>query len=195
AERRLSLVLNRAETSPLGLPQGPSPAGSRGVLVLDEASGRTIPDPPGTANFNLVGLSRTGARVTSWDGTGYHRTDLEPGMHMIAHHDVDDAVRTPRIAHWLPAFREVAGLPDAEWREQWIGVLDESTRLAVDDDRAIIRDNRRHGYATLSLLVCLAELRPGATGDEGADGSLSIDTAVLAEPAHWQRPAFERISA
>lgn len=198
--RRLALVLNRADTA--GLPEGPSPTASRGALVLDAVRARPIPNPPRTANFNLLGIEGSRASLTVWDGAGLARRWLEPGLHMIAHHDVDDAERTPRIARWLPAFRELGGLPDHAWRQQWIALLDETAGLRAGDDRAIIRDNRGHGYATLSLLVCLAEVRgavagvgvPGGAGERPAP-ALRLDSAVLDEPARWASPAFSTIVA
>lgn len=187
APRRLALVLNRAESAPAGLPEGPSAAGSRGTIVLDEIAGRPIPDPPGTANFNLLAVEGAAATVTSWNGLSLTSARLAPGVHMIAHHEVDDVAQTTRIERWLPRFRSLAGLPEEVWRDRWISLLEESTLLGADDDRAIIRDNRGHGYPTLSLLVVLAELPP-ARG--GAEDRVQIDSAVLSEPAHWGAPSF-----
>jgi len=180
-------VLNRADASPGGVPEASRPALSRGALVLDEASGRSLPDPPGTASFNMLTIVGARASVTTWDGSSLDRRALRPGVHMIAHHDIDDVERTPRIERWLPEFRALAGLPDAEWRDRWVALLERTARLPADDDRAIIRDNRRHGYATLSLLACLAELRPES---EPGD-ALRIDAAVLREPARWAGSEFE----
>lgn len=188
--RRLAMILNRAGAAPDGRPGGPKALGSRGRIVLEDVAGRPIPDPPGTANFNLVSVEGARATVTSWDGSSLRRAALSPGVHMIAHHGVDDAARTARIAHWLPAFRSLAGLPDEAWRERWVSLLDESAALAPDDDRAIIRDNRGHGYPTLSLLVVLAELPPGRDGS----GALRLDAAVLDEPARWSASGLSAFS-
>ncbi|NLA64616.1 MAG: NRDE family protein [Leucobacter sp.] len=207
----IALLLNRAEPTSVALPQGPNQVASRGMLVLDEVIGRGVGESPRTANFNLVSISGQRASVTSFDGQTIRRIELEPGVHMIAHHDVDDAVRTPRIAMWLPEFRALAGLPERLWRERWVEQLAKSAQLSADDDRAIIRDNRVHGYDTLSLLYCLVESAGNASSASRASSvndvndandttrgtnsgsSLQIDTAVFARPGHWQTPAFESL--
>ena len=51
-----------------------------------------------------------------------------------------------------------------------------STALAPEDDRAIIRDNRPHGYPTQSLLYCVATV----TGD-----GVEVRDVTLPTPAHW----------
>src|SRR5690606_6641834 len=105
-------------------------------------------------------------------------------------HDVDDTVNTARIARWLPEFRERAGLPDGVWRERWVELLGQSAELGADDDRAIVRDNRPHGYPTQSLLVCLADV----SGDQVSDRDrIRVDSAVLTEPAHWHDPGLTRV--
>ena len=48
--------------------------------------------------------------------------------------------------------------------------------IGPEDDRAIIRDNRPHGYPTLTLLVCAATI--GATG-------VSATMATLDDPGAW----------
>ena len=60
-------------------------------------------------------------RVVSWDGRDLRSRSLEPGVHMLAHDDVDDA-STARIAAWLDVFRAATGRPDA-WIEAWLDVL------------------------------------------------------------------------
>ena len=156
AARRVAVVLNRADV--LDIPEGK--VGSRGSLVLDAVAGESVPSHPRTHGFNLVSLSPGSVRVTSWDGTALHERDLDPGTHMIAHDDADDA--TPRIAHWLSTFR-------ASSPESWLDVLAETTALEPTDDRAIIRDNRPFGYPTLSLLACVATITPeGVTVPYGA---------------------------
>ncbi|MGO3146198.1 MAG: NRDE family protein [Leucobacter sp.] len=149
---------------------GPHPLLSRGALVLASAQGETVSDRPGTGHFNLVEVHGSGAQVTSWGGQQVVRTPLAPGVHMIAHQNVDDP-STARIERWLPEFQALAGLPDAKWREEWIALLDRTNELHPDDDRAIIRDNRVHGYPTQSLLVCTAEVRGGSSGSGGSGGS------------------------
>ncbi len=186
-EGRLSVILNRADVFSYGLPAGPNGLASRGSLVLDAVVGRSLPDPPRTAGFNLVTVAGGSATVTSWDGESLVHRTLAPGVHMIAHHDVDD-LRSARIDAWLPAFRELAGL-DTGWRERWIALLERSTGLPAGDDRAIIRDNRGHGYETLSLLVCTAEVQ-GGTPSERAPGSVRLESAAFAEPAVWGAPVF-----
>lgn len=179
---RLAVLLNRGETV---RPHGSAPLASRGGIVLDAATGIDPDDPPGTAAFNLVEVSAEGAHVTEWGGSGLRRTRLSPGAHMLAHDGVDDRA-TARIARWLPEFAELHGnAPEAEtfpmWRARWIELLARSAALAPGDDRAIIRDNRAHGYPTLSLLVCAAEV-----DSDGVD----LVTAALRRPGHWGSPAF-----
>lgn len=192
-EGRLVLILNRAEVS---ADQGshthrPAPK-SRGTVVLDELAGAKLEDPPQTAGFNMLTVAGGWAVVTQWDGVAVSRRTLEPGVHMLAHHDVDDTVNTARIARWLPEYRALAGLPDDAWRAAWVALLSESAGLGAADDRAIIRDNRAHGYPTQSLLVCLAEV---ANPDAAGRGGMRIDSAVLAEPAQWRDPRFDRYPA
>jgi hypothetical protein len=187
---RMVLVLNRAADSPEGLPEGPSPLESRGTLVLNVVTGGDVTRPPRTSNFNLVSIDDDGAQVTTWNGTELRQTMLTPGIHMIAHHDVDDTARTPRIAHWLPEFQALAGLADHAWRTQWLALLEASAQLASDDDRAIVRDNRTHGYDTRSLLYCLTESVPAA--NRGVQ-PLTIDSAVFAVPGHWQHDTVESV--
>lgn len=57
-----------------------------------------------------------------------------------------------------------------------MGLLGESGHIHPEDDRAIIRDNRPHGYPTLSLLYCVAESGPAGT---------RVFDEVFAEPGHW----------
>lgn len=184
---RLSVVLNRADVYSAGLPAGANGLASRGALVLDAVEAIALPEPPQTAGFNLVTIAGGAAFVTSWDGKLLDRAELRPGVHMIAHHDVDD-IRSARIARWLPEFKKLAGLGQ-DWRERWIDLLAQTAQLPAGDDRAIIRDNRGHGYQTLSLLVCTAEVR-SADGAEGLGGSVSLESATLAEPAVWDSPEF-----
>lgn len=186
AHGKLSVVLNRAENTPSGLPAGPNGLQSRGSIVLDDVAGRPPSSSPGTANFNLISVHGGLVTATSWDGESLFHEQLTPGIHMIAHHGVDDPC-SARIETWLPEFRALAGVGD-NWRELWIELLTRTTALPAGDDRAIIRDNRPHGYPTMSLLACVAEVR--ATGGVEAGGSVHLETAVLEEAAVWNNPGF-----
>lgn len=180
-DQRLSVLLNRAESSHPSLP-APSGLLSRGSIVLDDVMGVRMPDPPRTASFNLITVRSGTASATSWDGETLLHSDLEPGMHMIAHHDIDD-LRSARIEKWLPEFMKLASL-GSEWREGWLALLAESAQLPVSDDRAIIRDNHTHGYPTASLLVCIAEI-PATPST-----AVQLESAILATPAVWGSPEF-----
>ncbi len=184
AEGRLAVVLNRADVYSAGLPAPSGGLRSRGTIVLEDVAGRGLPSPPETAGFNLVSVAGGRVMVSSWDGERLVEAVLSPGVHMIAHHDVDDP-RTARIVAWLPEFRAASSslTGPAHWRDAWLEVLARSAMLSVEDDRAIIRDNHVHGYGTLSLLVCTAEVRDGVVDE--------FDYAVLAEPAHWDSPSFQ----
>ncbi|QIM18729.1 NRDE family protein [Leucobacter coleopterorum] len=176
---RLGVILNRAPAT--GAFAGAAPTESRGGLVLDAVSGRVVPDQPRTGPFNLVEVSAEATHVTSWDGLTLRRETLSPGVHMIAHHLVDDT-HTARIERWLPEFTAAAELSsDGDWQSRWLAVLERSAQLGPEDDRAIIRDNTVHGYPTLSLLVCLAEVRENGVG---------LTSANLTEPGRWNTPVF-----
>ena len=58
----------------------------------------------------------------------------------------------------------------------WIDVLERSTALESVDDRALIRDNRPHGYPTQSLLVCVASVSANA---------VDVHYRALREPGQW----------
>lgn len=156
---RLSVILNR-----LGVPNLPAEQIiSRGNLLLDSVAGQPLTDAPRTMGFNLVSVADGIARLSSWDGRELKSARLNPGTHMIAHGDLDD-VTTPRIIAWREEF--TAAERDgsaAEWWRPWLGVLEFSAKLSPEDDRAIIRDNRAHGYPTLSLLACMASIGETAT--------------------------------
>ena len=200
ATGRLAVMLNRADVETLpddGLR-------SRGGLVLDSVAGRSPGDHPRTHGFNLVEVEGRQVRVVSWDGSALRTTELAPGTHMIAHDDVDDEA-TPRIARWLAPFTqahaalatdaaapavadlddgpgaagEAAGEAPGDWFGPWLALLEASADLPATDDEAIIRDNRPHGYPTLSLLVCTATIGPG--GVELAYGAFD-------EPGAWNAP-------
>jgi uncharacterized protein with NRDE domain len=171
AAGRLAVILNRHEV--------PGATASRGRVVLDAVDGHAPVDPD-TNGFNLVVVDRAGTRVTSWDGTRLRETTLGPGVHMVAHDDVDDEA-TPRIAHWLHEFAAVPADDDDAWEAGSIALLERTAALPPTDDRAIVRDNRPHGIPTLSLLVCTASV--GAHGVDLAYGELD-------EPGHWNHPHF-----
>ena len=185
---RLAVIVNRAA-------EIPEPVGgfaSRGGIVLDAVAGRLPHDRPGTAAFTLIEVDGAQATAISWDGTALRRERLSPGIHMLAHHEIDDE-RSERIARWLPEFRALVGAPEAEWRERWLGVLARSGELPPTSDEAIVRDNRHLGYPTLSLLTCLAEVRGGAAADRG--GEVYLEWAALAEPGRWGAPEFASATA
>ncbi|WP_460801069.1 NRDE family protein [Microbacterium sp. GXF6406] len=154
-QRRLAVLLNRADDPGLAI----DAAVSRGTLPLDSVAGRSVPPSPRMHGFNLLEVTADAARITSWDGETLRETPVPAGVHMIAHDDLDDPT-TPRIARWLPEFREQPARDD-DWEASWAGLLRESTALDPTDDRALIRDNRPHGYPTESLLSCLAAIGHG----------------------------------
>ncbi len=170
-DSRLAVLLNRP-----GGAQVPVPT-SRGGLVLDAVAGRPLPEPLTTLGFNLVDARPHSASITSWEGGHPRRIELSPGTHMVAHEDVDDPT-SPRIAAWLDAFAEAPTeeTDGAPWWKHWMAVLERTTRMDPTDDRAIIRDNRPHGFPTLSLLVAAASL------DEGG---VDVSMDVLDQPGGW----------
>ncbi|MGZ0711232.1 NRDE family protein (plasmid) [Coraliomargarita sp. W4R53] len=171
ATSRFAVILNRADIS--ARPE--SALTSRGAIVLDSVAGVTLTEPVPTHGFNLVTVNQSGANVYGWNGEHLTTTALTPGTHMVAHDGVDDSY-TPRIARWLPHFRE-SEIDDAErWWMPWIKILERSAMLGSTDDRAIIRDNRPHGYATQSLLACVASI---------TRAGVDIRYGELDEPGHW----------
>lgn len=170
AERTLAVLLNRADVDNVA-----EPAQSRGSLALHAATGTVPTEPPHMHGFNLLIASPSASRVISWDGHALRETPITPGVHMIAHDDLDDP-ETARIAAWLPHFRAAASEePEGEWWTPWLEVLADSAALPPEDDRAIIRDNRAHGYPTLSLLYCVAAVTAQGTTFNGVR---------LREPGH-----------
>lgn len=176
---RLAVILNRAELADAD----PADLGSRGHVVLDAVRGIEPGDHPRVHGFNLVEVTAAETRVTMWDGASVRTVVLAPGIHMIAHDDVDDP-ETARIVAWRDVFPEPAPDADAEggaggaWWTAWLDVLERTARLDPTDERAIIRDNRPYGYPTLSLLVTAASIRP-----DGAD----VVYGELDEPGAWNR--------
>lgn len=165
------MLVNRA-TPPVDPADAPE---SRGTLPLAAIAGEPVPERPRTEGFNLIEVDGGRCRVTSWDGTELSTQELLPGVHMVAHDDVDDP-RTARIRRWLPEFAALAGLPDDEWREAWLGLLRSTTAVSPLDDQAIIRDNRPRGIPTMSLLLCTAEVR---------SGQVELHPMALSSPGSW----------
>lgn len=173
-ERKLSVLLNRAG----GPGDGVVPT-TRGHLVLGSLTGQGLPSPLTTLGFNLVEATFEGVHVTSWEGGEPQVTRLEPGTHMLAHSDVND-YDSPRIAHWLQRFAD-APTEGVRWWTEWTRVLDEGSReLTPTDDRALIRDNRPHGYPTLSLLTVVASIGPS---------DVTAEMEQLDEPGQWKPAA------
>ncbi|WP_438354223.1 NRDE family protein [Microbacterium sp. CJ88] len=173
---RLAVLLNRADLSE----RAPSELVSRGGVVLEAVAGRMPSGDPRTHGFHLVQADATGARVVTWNGVALRTVELPPGVHMIAHDDIDDP-DTARIDAWLEEFR-AAPLGDGDdWATPWLDILGRSD-LGVGDDRAIIRDNRPFGYPTQSLLLCTAVV---------SDAGVDVRYAELDRPGHWNdvRPA------
>ncbi|MGX1792457.1 NRDE family protein [Microbacterium sp. NPDC055312] len=169
AAGRLAVLLNRADV--LDLPD--DAVRSRGSLALESVAGRSPQGRLPMHGFNLLEVTPQGSRVLSWDGVRLRETSVPVGVHMIAHDDLDDP-RTARIETWLPRFAAAA---DADgWASRWEDVLAESAALPPEDDRAIVRDNRVHGYPTMSLLFCTAEVAPG---------TVTVRSRVLARPGQW----------
>ncbi|MCR2784843.1 MULTISPECIES: NRDE family protein [unclassified Microbacterium] len=180
--RRLAVVLNREDLSD----RGDDEVTTRGRIALESAAGRSPDAAPTTRGFNVVQASPGAVRVVSWDGRARREQELTPGIHMIAHDDVDDRA-TARIATWLDRFRAAEDAPDdADWFAPWLDVLDASAALPPQDDRAIFRDNRPFGYPTQSLLLCVATI-----GDDGVD----VRYGAFDRPGHWQREALDQVTA
>jgi len=169
ARARVAILLNRADV--LDVPD--DQLVSRGTMPLASVAGDAPDAAPRTHGFNLVEVDGATARVRAWDGRALVTTELQPGVHMLAHDGIDDPA-TARIAHWLPEFR--AARPDAVWPQTWVELLARSAELGPDDDRAIIRDNRVHGYPTESLLYCVATV---------TDAAADVSYVALPSPAHW----------
>ncbi|WP_324013925.1 NRDE family protein [Microbacterium sp. JZ37] len=175
---RLAVLLNRAGEPDLPAAQ----IASRGGIVLDAVGGATPQGELRTLGFNLVEVDGDGASVVSWDGQELRRERLSPGTHMIAHTDADDPA-TPRIAAWHAAFEAASTDGDASgWWEPWLTVLAQSAELSPEDDRAIIRDNRPHGYPTQSLLACVASVSAQTT---------DVRYAELPHAGEWSPLSFE----
>lgn len=168
---RLSVLLNRADVTTT--PE--SALRSRGGIVLDSIAGNSPASAPPTHGFNLVEVHGAHARVQIWDGERLRTVELTPGTHMIAHDDVDDPA-TPRIARWHEEFAAAPLSDTGVWWQPWLDVLERSSALGSTDDRAIIRDNRPHGYPTQSLLACVASI---------SEDGVEIEYGELSRPGHW----------
>jgi hypothetical protein len=170
--RRLAVLLNRADVQDLPVAH----ALSRGSLPLESVSGRSPQGVQRMHGFNLLEVGPEGARVVSWDGVALTETPVTPGTHMIAHDDLDDE-HTPRITAWLPEFRALGPAAQSQdWAADWTALLGASAQLPPEDDRAIIRDNRPHGYPTQSLLYAVATVTPS---------EVEVRDVTLPSPAHW----------
>ncbi|WP_417563874.1 NRDE family protein [Microbacterium sp.] len=172
--RRLAVLLNRHSPE---VPEGVTPV-TRGSVALDAVAGHLVQPTSAMPGFNLVDIGPDGVRVVTWDGTELVEQRVSPGVHMIAHHDLDDH-RSARIVAWHDAFADAAeawgdGAPG--WERSWLDVLARTAELDPTDARAIIRDNRPLGYPTESLLVCTAEV---------GRGHLDVAYAPLANPGRW----------
>ncbi len=167
---RLAVLLNRGDV--LDLPE--EQVLSRGALALESVAGRSPAGPLPMHGFNLLEVGPDAARVLSWDGRALEETPVPRGVHMLAHHALDDPT-TPRIARWLPDFRARPARRE-DWGRSWLQVLAESARLDPTDDDAIIRDNRPHGYPTQSLMYCLATV--SAAG-------VTLSDRTLSAPGSW----------
>jgi hypothetical protein len=175
---RLAVILNRAELADVD----PAELGSRGHVVLDAVRGIEPGDAPRVHGFNLVEVTAAETRVTMWDGASVRTVVLAPGIHMIAHDDVDDPA-TARIVTWREAFPEPAADDGDRWWMPWLDVLEHTSHLDPTDERAIIRDNRPYGYPTLSLLVTAASIGPGGS---------TVVYGELDEPGAWNRVELTR---
>lgn len=179
ATRRAAVILNRLDHL-----DDADEYHSRGGIVLDAVAGTPVGEAPDTRGFNLVTVAPEQTTVTTWDGLAVRTVRLAPGVHMIAHDDVDDP-NTARVVAWADSFQAPA--TDAEaWWEPWIDALERSATIDPGDDRAIIRDNRPHGYPTQSLLVCAVSIPAGPTGTGDAD----IVYGELDRPGVWNRPVM-----
>lgn len=170
---RVAVILNRADL----VDADPASLGSRGHVVLSAIAGEAADAlaAPRTHGFNLVEVTSEGARVRMWDGASVRVETLSPGVHMIAHDDVDDPA-TARITAWREQFEAPSG--GGDWWLPWLDALERSAVLDPTDERAIIRDNRPYGYPTLSLLVTAASVEAGRA---------DVVYGELDTPGEWNR--------
>ncbi len=161
-----SVIMNREGT--LGPAEGKR---SRGELVLqalrypgaDEASDAIADiNPADYRAFNLVIGDR---HRVYWlrnrdEGktSGIEVTPIEPGLHMLASRELDDTAH-PRIARWLPRFRETP-FPEpgrGEWRH-WQDLLAAREEVSGGEPHAAMNMDLSIGFATVSTtLLALPE--------------------------------------
>ncbi|MDQ1084585.1 MULTISPECIES: NRDE family protein [Microbacterium] len=167
AAGRLAVLLNREDLSG----RSDDEVVSRGSISLD-AVGAGIPDRPRTRGFNLVEVDADGAHLVEWDGLQARRTRIPPGIHMVAHHAVDDPA-TARIARWLEAFRAAGLGPGEDWWMPWLDVV---ARATSDPSASVLRRDEHDGHVLESLLLCAATVGP-----EGVD----VRQATPVSPGRW----------
>ena len=109
-----------------------------------------------------------GVELVEWDGLQARRTRIAPDIHMVAHHAIDDPA-TPRIGHWLDAFRR-AGVADGE--DWWMPWLDVVARSTGDPSASVLRRDERI-YVTLSGVT--GELTRGLTKESLTVGPGDLD--------------------
>jgi len=173
--RTLAVLLNRHDLSD----RRDDEVTTRGAVALDAAAGRAVGDSPQTRGFNLVEVTAHTARVTAWDGLCSRTTELPPGIHMVAHDDVDDP-ETPRIARWLPEFQDAAPA-GAAWWKPWLDIVERTADLPGDDPAAIIRRQSFEGVPSYSLLVCVASI---------GDAEFDVRDAPFTTPGTWTPAAL-----
>lgn len=168
---RLAVLLN------VGPPIPQPGLTSRGLVVLDAASGTPAPADRRTAPYVLLTVAGSRTQLEISDEHGVHHEALAPGVHMLANSKVVDDPGTARVSRWLAAFREATppqGEPD--WFNPWLGVLRRSLHVPATSDQAIVRDNRPYGIPTLSLLMCTATV---------GEGEAVVDYVAFDGPGRW----------
>lgn len=181
---RASVVLNRHEEPPV--PEGGW--ATRGSLPLRAAADGVLPvGPQRTRTFNLLTADRGGATHSTWDGSITTTTRLAPGVHVLTHAAPDDR-SVPRVDRWLPRFRDVAppagplgsaGEGEGAWGP-WLDLLRESSRLAPDDDDALIRSDLVDGrlFSSLSLSAVAVSADRVAHRHIRLGGAPSVEAAL-----------------
>jgi uncharacterized protein with NRDE domain len=138
-----ALVLNRTEKH-TGTP-------SRGILPLAAvAHGAAWPaqvDVTDMASFTLVVAGPDGVTAWTWDAEQLHRTDLEPGTHMMTARGVDaDDAKTARYAKRFAT-------------EDWTRIV---TAEKAEDDRSALLV--RHEFETDTFATVLGQLLESEPG-------------------------------
>lgn len=166
----VAAILNRVGTL------GPEPGKrSRGGLVLDAlratdaaaaAEALLSLAPLDFRPFNMVVADRREAFWLRFDGTSIGSTPIEPGLHMLSAHDLDDR-QSPRIAAYLDRF---AALPDprpdpaddagGDWRG-WPELMADNGRPGGgNSEEAAMCFARPGGFGTVSsMLIALPATR------------------------------------